>query len=161
MALNRVHTALDVAGFAGPVGPFADTANAALHAAQGNYGDAALSAVALVPAVGDGIKGSAMLAKRAEDIHSALDPIAQSRKTTAVATTADGQTLVASSDDLVPKSQRDVLNNNETAVRGVGHAEETLINAADELGTSVTDIGVSRPMCEDCQQAVEAFVDSQ
>ena len=160
ITLNQLQTGLDVAGFAGPVGPFADAANAVISVGRGNFGDAGLSAIAVVPAIGDGIKGSAMLAKRADQIQAVLDPIAQSKRTTAVGTTADGMTLVASSEKNLSPAQRAALGANETAVSGIGHAEETLINAADELGTTLTDIGASRPMCPYCQDAVNAFVDN-
>jgi RHS repeat-associated protein len=158
--LNELQTGLDVAGFAGPVGPVADVINAAISIGRGNFGDAGLSAIAIVPVIGDSVKGSAMLAKRANQIQSVLDPIAQSKRTTAVGTTADGMTLVASSQKNLSPAQKAALGANETAVSGIGHAEETLINAADELGTTLTDVGASRPMCPDCQDAVKAFVDN-
>lgn len=54
---TNVHTALDVGGFAGPAGPFADAANTALYAAEGDIGNTLLSAVAAVPLAGDAVKG--------------------------------------------------------------------------------------------------------
>lgn len=47
------HGALDVAGFIPVVGAVADIANAGLYAAEGDYANAALSAAAAVPGVGD------------------------------------------------------------------------------------------------------------
>ncbi|MBW4422522.1 MAG: S8 family serine peptidase [Myxacorys californica WJT36-NPBG1] len=47
------HGALDVAGFIPVVGAVADIANAGLYAAQGDYANAAMSAAAAVPGVGD------------------------------------------------------------------------------------------------------------
>jgi uncharacterized protein RhaS with RHS repeats len=64
-SLNDMQGALDVAGFVGPVGPFADAANTVISLARGNFGEAALNAVAAIPAIGDSIKGGKMVAKAA------------------------------------------------------------------------------------------------
>jgi uncharacterized protein RhaS with RHS repeats len=64
-SLNDMQGALDVAGFVGPVGPFADAANTVISLARGNFGEAALNAVAAIPAIGDSIKGGKMAAKAA------------------------------------------------------------------------------------------------
>lgn len=50
-----VHGALDVAGFIPGVGAVADLANAALYAVEGDYANAAMSALAAIPGVGDTI----------------------------------------------------------------------------------------------------------
>jgi LysM repeat protein len=47
------HGALDVAGFIPVAGAVADIANAGLYAAEGDYANAALSAAAAVPGIGD------------------------------------------------------------------------------------------------------------
>lgn len=47
------HAALDVAGFVPVVGAVADVANAGLYAVEGDHANAALSAVAAVPGIGD------------------------------------------------------------------------------------------------------------
>jgi LysM repeat protein len=47
------HGALDVAGFIPVAGAVADVANAGLYAAEGDYANAALSAAAAVPGIGD------------------------------------------------------------------------------------------------------------
>jgi hypothetical protein len=49
------HTALDIAGFIPVVGAVADVANAAWYLAEGDYTNAALSAVSALPGVGDAI----------------------------------------------------------------------------------------------------------
>lgn len=48
-----VHGVLDVAGFIPAVGVVADVANAAVYAAEGDWANAALSAVSAIPVVGD------------------------------------------------------------------------------------------------------------
>jgi RHS repeat-associated protein len=99
------------------------------------------------------------LATRAQEIHGALDPIAQNMRSTAVAnvTNADGtvSTLVSSSRNTVAPAQRAVLQPGETAVSGAGHAEETIMNAAQQNGQTVNSMGVSRPPCPSCAQKLD------
>jgi len=106
------------------------------------------------------------LGVRAAEIHGALDPIAQNMRTTAVAnvTNADGtvSTLVSSSNNTLAPVQRAVLQPGETAVSGAGHAEETILNAAQKNGQTVNTMGVSRTPCPSCAQKLkDANVDVQ
>lgn len=57
------HTALDVLGLVPVLGEPADLANAAWHAAEGNYLDAGLSLISVIPVVGDVIGKGGKLAK--------------------------------------------------------------------------------------------------
>lgn len=65
--MDIVHGVLDVAGFIPVVGAVADVANAAIYAAEGDWGNAALSLVSAVPGVGDAVgavgKGGKLLLK--------------------------------------------------------------------------------------------------
>jgi RHS repeat-associated protein len=63
MSLDDLQTGLDVAGFAGPAGPFADAANAAISAARGNWREAGINLAAMVPLAGDGLKAGKMAIK--------------------------------------------------------------------------------------------------
>jgi hypothetical protein len=58
-----VHTALDVAGFIPGLGAIPDLANAAIYGLEGNAAMAALSVVAAVPGIGDGVKAGTMVVK--------------------------------------------------------------------------------------------------
>jgi hypothetical protein len=58
---------LNGAGFAGPVGPFADALNTAISLARGNWVDAAINAAAMVPAAGDAFKAAKMLDRAARN----------------------------------------------------------------------------------------------
>ena len=99
------------------------------------------------------------LAIRAKEIHSALPEATQRRTTTAVAEVQnpDGTTsrLVGSSEIRLRPEQRAVLNSNETAVTGTGHAETTVINAANRSGQTVNRVAASRPICPECEKAIQ------
>ena len=62
--LEGIHTALDVAGFVPGLGAIPDLANAAIYAVEGDAAMAALSAVAAVPGIGDGVKAGTMVGKQ-------------------------------------------------------------------------------------------------
>ena len=95
---------------------------------------------------------------RAKEIHSALPKATQSRTTTAVAevTNPDGTTsmLVGSSELRLRPAQRNVLTTEEIAVKGSGHAEQTVINHANANGQKVNTVGASRPICSNCENAI-------
>jgi hypothetical protein len=94
---------------------------------------------------------------RVSQVHSALDRIAQSQRTTAVLETSDGTRIVASGGrDLTP-SQRALLGRGEVAARFPNtHAELTALEHALQSGLRPARITVSRPFCDDCIKAIEA-----
>jgi RHS repeat-associated protein len=98
------------------------------------------------------------LDERAKEIHSVLPEATQRRTTTAVAevTNSDGTTsvLVSSSEVRLRPAQRSVLKTEEVAVKGAGHAEQTIINHANANGQKVKAVGASRPICSNCENAI-------
>jgi hypothetical protein len=64
-AMEIVHGALDLAGFIPVLGAIPDGVNAAIYVAEGDWEAAGLSAVAMVPAWGDGVKLGTMAGKSA------------------------------------------------------------------------------------------------
>lgn len=58
------HTALDLLGMVPVLGEPADLANAAWHAAEGNYLDAGLSLISVIPVIGDVVGKGGKLASR-------------------------------------------------------------------------------------------------
>jgi hypothetical protein len=64
-ALDIVHGALDLAGFIPVLGAIPDGINAGIYALEGDWANAGLSAVAMVPAWGDGVKLGAIAGKNA------------------------------------------------------------------------------------------------
>ncbi|WP_255316177.1 eCIS core domain-containing protein [Myxococcus fulvus] len=64
-AMDIVHGALDLAGFIPVLGAIPDGVNAGIYALEGDWANAGLSAVAMVPAWGDGVKLGAIAGKGA------------------------------------------------------------------------------------------------
>jgi hypothetical protein len=62
-AMDIVHGALDIAGFIPVLGAIPDGVNAAIYVVEGDWANAGLSAVAMVPAWGDGVKLGTMAGK--------------------------------------------------------------------------------------------------
>lgn len=93
----------------------------------------------------------------ARQIHSVLDPIAQSRRTTAVVETAQGGRYVASSEPSLSVAQRGALRSGETAASGSGHAEVTAVRAARAAGERPVEVAASRPICPACQAVLRSW----
>jgi hypothetical protein len=64
-AMDIVHGALDLAGFIPVLGAIPDGINAGIYALEGDWASAGLSAIAMVPAWGDGVKLGAIAGKSA------------------------------------------------------------------------------------------------
>ena len=72
-AWDKVHTALDVAGMVPGVGNVADGINAGLHAARGNWKDAALSAAAMIPGAGQAATAGKLAKKSSKNLKEFLE----------------------------------------------------------------------------------------
>jgi RHS repeat-associated protein len=103
----------------------------------------------------------ASLAERAREVHSAVSAATQRRTTISVArtVTAEGrrETWVASSERVLRPAQRMLLRAGERAISGVGHAEQTIVNAARQTGATVEEIAASRPICSICANAIRSI----
>jgi hypothetical protein len=103
-----------------------------------------------------GAAGAAGLEARAGQVHGALDSIAAKQRTTAVLRTSGDDFVAGGARDLTP-AQRALLGPGETAARLQGaHAEVTALRAAEGAGVAPRAIGVTRPICPSCKQAIEA-----
>jgi RHS repeat-associated protein len=99
---------------------------------------------------------TAELEQRAQQIHSALDPIAQSRRTTAVLQTDAGRIVASGVRDLTP-AQRALLGSGEIAARLPGaHAEVTALQTARQIGAIPEAMAVTRTICPQCAAMIEA-----
>lgn len=99
---------------------------------------------------------AAGLEARAHQVHEVLDAVAAKQRTTAVLRTSGKDIVAGGARDLTP-AQRLVLNQGETAAKLPGaHAEVTALKAAEAAGLHPKAIGVTRRICPECQQAIEA-----
>jgi RHS repeat-associated protein len=156
--LDGLQLALDVAGMVPGFGEPFDLVNAGISGLRGDYSGAALSMAAVVPFAGN-VAGAAKIGDRVRDIHNALDPIAQSRRTTAIVEAVDSSgnvtRIVASSENSLSAAQRAALRPGEVAATGPGHAEVTALNAAQQMGLTPVNVGASRPICPSCAGAIQ------
>jgi hypothetical protein len=97
-------------------------------------------------------------AARVDEIHSALDPIAQSMRTAAVLETKGGTRIIAGgARDLAP-AQRALIGAGEVAAKLPGaHAEVTALQHATQNGLIPTELVASRAFCAECIQLIESL----
>jgi len=79
-AWDKVHTALDIAGLVPGIGNVADGVNAGLHAARGNWKDAALSAASMIPGAGQAATAARIAKKSGKAIKGATKAMKSSTK---------------------------------------------------------------------------------
>jgi hypothetical protein len=98
---------------------------------------------------------TARLTTRAEEIHSALDPIAAKQRTTAVLETTGGDIIGSGGRDLSRK-QLGLLKEGEIAAKLPGeHAEITALQEAIARGFKPKAISTTRDFCPACRKALE------
>ena len=99
---------------------------------------------------------SALLADKVSEIHGALDPIAQGRRTTAVLSTDMGDIAAGGARDLTPAQRATAARVGATTAASPGaHAEVTALEHARAMGARPDALAVSRPICPNCQQAIQ------
>jgi hypothetical protein len=86
-----------------------------------------------------------------------LDPIAQTRRTTAILETAEGPRVVGQGGRDLSLAHEALLQEGEVPAWAPGaHAERTVLSAAGSRGLTPTELATSRPICPDCSSAIEA-----
>ena len=102
------------------------------------------------------VQATAGASARANQVHSVLDPVAQSRRTTAVLETNTGRVVAGGGRDLTP-AQRAALAPGETAARAPGaHAEITALRQAATSGATPQGLAASRPICPSCAAEIRS-----
>jgi RHS repeat-associated protein len=98
---------------------------------------------------------------RASEIHAAVPRATQTRTTIAVADAVDEQgnqvRVVGSSEPRLRVAQRAMLKPGEIEAKGNGHAEVTVLDHLRVNNLSIRSIGASRPVCANCNVAIESF----
>jgi hypothetical protein len=145
--LDWLQTGLDIVGFVpGPIGMVADLVNTGIHLARGNYAEAALSAVAIIPLLGDAAK-AAKLGAKAVAVGAKVADAAKAVGKVADAAGAAGKATVGA----VTKVGREVVQNAGRVVDSVATAGRKVVSTTKEVagrvycrvGTAIT----GTPMC--------------
>ncbi len=90
-------------------------------------------------------------------IHTALDDIAQERRTTAVLETDNGTLAAGGTKDLTPNQRIAAREVGATPVKLPGqHAEITVLDHAGRTGATPRALEASRPFCPDCRAFIQA-----
>lgn len=118
----------------------------------------ALGRASVLPVV-DATRGGRELARlggRADEIYGALDPIARTRRTTAVLGTREGPDVLAGGARDLSPAQRALARPGDVLGRAPGqHAEITALKAASEAGLTPRGIATTTRICPSCQAAIE------
>ncbi len=121
--VDRIQVVLDFAGFVPVLGAGPDAINTIISAGRGNWGDAAVNAIAIIPFWGDGAKAGKMLAKAGQEGVSHVDEV------------AGVVNAVAKNGDLLKEGGKLVENADELgdAIRAGGEYQQYLAAVNDYL----------------------------
>jgi hypothetical protein len=116
----------------------------------------AAGAAAKLGKAGKAVTNTAGLEARAAEIHGTLDPIAQTKRTTAVLGTREGTTVIGGGVRDLSPAQRALVRNGELLTRQPGaHAEVTVVNGAQNAQLTPQSIVTTTDICTACQQFLE------
>ncbi len=95
--------------------------------------------------------------KRVKELHGKLGKTTQDKTTTSVGITKEEIGIVGSSEGRLRKTVKKELYNFEIEAKGKSgkHAEEYVIEKAENENLIITEIAASRPICIDCQEIIE------
>ncbi len=97
--------------------------------------------------------------ERAKELHSKIrNTIARNQTTIAVGVTENEQTIVGTSDKIMQRDVINALEQNEivAACQFGKHAEEDVIDEADNRNLTITEIGASRNICNECEDLLKS-----
>jgi hypothetical protein len=148
-ALDIIHGALDIAGFIPVLGAIPDGINAGIYAIEGDWVNAGLSAVAMVPAWGDGVKLGAIAGKSAIKVSEKAafrlgeEGIAKGLKEVKAASKVE-KAAMEGADDLAGLAKVEKEAAQEGAAKGAQQAEKELadnILKAFRRGRKIKSVG--------------------
>ena len=95
--------------------------------------------------------------KRAKELHGKLGKTTQEKTTTSVGFTEEKIGIIGSSEGRLRKTVKKGLYDFEIEAKGKPgkHAEEYVIEEAENKKLTTTEIAASRPICIDCQIIIE------
>lgn len=158
-ALDIVHGALDIAGFIPVLGAIPDGVNAAIYAVEGDWANAGLSAVAMVPAWGDGVKlaemGGKTVIKLSEKAAFRMgeEGIAKGLKDVKAASKVEKATIEveAKAEKAIGKAEKEAAEKAGNAEKAIGKTEK---ETAEEAGKAEKAIGKTEE--ETAEEAAKA-----
>ncbi|XXY95763.1 RHS repeat-associated core domain-containing protein [Sorangium sp. So ce296] len=96
------------------------------------------------------------LAARAQQIHSALHPVAQRMRTTAALDTTGDRIIAGGGPDLTPAQRALLVPGEIGASLPNAHAEATALSHAQKAGLSPQMLAVTRSICPQCASLIES-----
>ena len=95
--------------------------------------------------------------KRVKELHEKLGKTTQNKTTTSVGITKEEIGIVGSSEGRLRKTVKKALYDFEIEAKGKSgkHAEEYVIEEAENKKLTLTEIAASRPVCIDCQKIIK------
>lgn len=103
--------------------------------------------------------------QRAEELHNLiLDERKKRHTTTAVGNTLEEITIVGTNEEYMRYEIRNALLEHEVIAKSRlgNHAEENVIDEAEERNLTLLDLGASRPICLDCEEKIKsAHIETQ
>ena len=96
--------------------------------------------------------------ERAKELHELLDKRSQNSSTTSVGNTLEEKAIIGTSDKYLRKVIKEALLEHEIIAESSpnSHAEINVINKAETLNLTLTEIGSSRPICLDCENTLKS-----
>ncbi len=97
---------------------------------------------------------------RARELHDLItDERKKRHTTTAVGNTAEDTSIVGTNEEYLRLEIRRALSEHEIIARSRAgnHAEENVMEEAQERNLTLSAIGTSRPICLDCEEKIKAW----
>lgn len=120
--LDGIQLVLDFAGFIPVIGAGPDVINTIISAGRGNWGDAAVNAIAIIPFWGDAAKGGKMLAKAGQEGLQHADEIS-----------AVVHAVARHGDDIPESLTRTLPDGWGRMIEEIKRGDEIVINGIDEV----------------------------
>jgi len=96
--------------------------------------------------------------ERAKYLHSKIkNTFAKNQTTIAIGITEDDESIIGTSDNRLRKDVVNELNDDDiiATAHDYNHAEEDIIDEADNLQKKLKSIDASRPICSDCETKIK------
>ena len=101
------------------------------------------------------MKNPDLRAKELQNLHE--NERRKRHTTTAVGNTENETSIVGTNEPYLRKEVKTALNDHEIPAKSKegNHAEENVMDEADERKLNITEIGASRPICNDCENKIK------